>query len=158
MHREGLNQSKLWQVATLGPLGNAKNAPGTWGSIPGLAVGMLFYEVGLYSFELRLLLLGLLTAFSWWVIDKVETRFEFHDDQRIVIDELCGQAWVTAFFEPTLITLGLTFMSFRFFDISKPLLIGWLDRKAPGAWGTLFDDVVAGLVSIPTVYVLLKLI
>ena len=42
------------------------------------------------------------------------------------------------------------FLLFRLFDISKPSLIGKIDRDVAGAWGTLGDDLLAGAVAAAT--------
>ena len=68
-----------------------------------------------------------------------------HDDQRIVIDEVIGQSIALSFCPPTFLSLILGFTLFRLFDITKPGPIGWADRRLPGAWGTLLDDVMAGI-------------
>ena len=37
-----------------------------------------------------------------------------------------------------------SFLFFRLFDIWKPSVIGKIDREAPGGWGVMGDDLVAG--------------
>ena len=53
--------------------------------------------------------------------------------------------------------LLLSFVFFRLFDIFKPWPISYVDRHVPGAWGTLFDDVLAGLAALMTVALLMRL-
>jgi phosphatidylglycerophosphatase A len=38
-------------------------------------------------------------------------------------------------------------MLFRYFDITKPSIIGRLDREAKGGLGVVADDIVAGAVA-----------
>ena len=38
-------------------------------------------------------------------------------------------------------------MTFRIFDIAKPFPIHYLEKKLPGGWGIVADDVVAGLLA-----------
>ena len=42
-------------------------------------------------------------------------------------------------------TVISAFVLFRFFDIVKPGIIGYIDRKTEGGIGIMLDDVVAGL-------------
>ena len=37
------------------------------------------------------------------------------------------------------------FVAFRVFDIAKPGPIAWVEHRLPGAYGVMFDDVLAGL-------------
>lgn len=133
-------------------IGRLKKAPGTFGSIPGLAMGALIHRGALatdLSLAVRslgiggaLLLLGIL---SYWAIAQTEKALGIHDDPRIVIDEVLGQAIAVAFLPPSELGLLLGFGLFRLLDITKPGPIGWCDRELPGAWGTMLDDVLAGL-------------
>ncbi len=143
----------IWGYLALAyPLGLAPKAPGTFGSLMGLPLGaLLFYAAQHlpvpppYAHIFVVLCLIILSWGAWYVIDRTEAAWQTHDDSRIVIDEVIGQAIPLAFmgFDP--ITLGLGFILFRFFDIVKPGPIGWADRKLPGAWGTLLDDLIAGV-------------
>jgi phosphatidylglycerophosphatase A len=44
------------------------------------------------------------------------------------------------------------FLFFRLFDIWKPFPVGWIDRKGPGALGTMLDDVAAGVMAWITLF------
>jgi phosphatidylglycerophosphatase A len=39
------------------------------------------------------------------------------------------------------------FIAFRAFDIAKPFPVRLLDRRVPGGWGVVLDDVAAGVYS-----------
>ena len=157
----------VWsRLAVAYPLGLAPWAPGTFGSLPGLVLGALIYytgqgwisSLGLIPELWAVFCLGLLIWLAWAAIHRTENLWQTHDDGRIVIDEVAGQAIPIAFlgFDPT--TLILSFILFRLLDILKPGLIGWCDRQLPGAWGTLLDDLVAGLCTWPLVFALSSLI
>lgn len=148
-------QARTWytDVACLYPFGYAPKAPGTWGSLPGVVLGwFLFYltQNKLPSFInpyfVAVIALSLIGFLSYWFIKKTEQFWDCHDDKKIVIDELIGQAIPLAFFADSWVYLLGSFLLFRFFDIVKPGPIGWIDKNLPGAWGTLLDDVLAGLV------------
>lgn len=147
-------QLNFWSsLAVAFPLGLAPKAPGTFGSLAGIPVGLFFFTYG-HTLAQRIawpawlvqtFLLSLLGVFSWWVIERTEKLWNTHDDGRIVIDEVLGQAIPLSFMAADWKVVLAAFVLFRFFDIVKPGPIGWADRKLPGAWGTLIDDVIAGI-------------
>ncbi len=133
------------QLAMAFGIGKAPKAPGTFGSLPGLALG-----VGLHHLNSVLLItvaLLLLAVLAWWAIARTESVLGIHDDQRIVIDEVAGQAIAVAYLTPSVFAVVLAFGLFRLLDVTKPLLIGKIDRDGPGAFGTLGDDLLAGAVA-----------
>ncbi len=138
-------------ISTVCGIGFAKVAPGTWGSIPGLLLAWGLYKLslpiggGFYTAIFLLITLSLLSYFATYCIDKTEKMWETHDPKSIVVDEVLGQALCLAFFEPTLISYSLGFLLFRFFDILKPWPISWIDKHVNTAFGTLADDLVAGI-------------
>ena len=129
--------------ATAFGCGYAKKAPGTAGSIPGLAIGA---ALALWNPDLliKILAVGIIIAIAFVSIFITEKVWDTHDDQRIVIDEVAGQAIATAFLPFSWPGILISFLLFRFFDIWKPGPIGWADASLPGVWGTLIDDLLAG--------------
>lgn len=154
------------RLAVAYPFGLAPRAPGTFGSLPGLALGALIFKVGQSSglssdaaaFAIAIPSIGLATFIAWMAIDRTEKLWGTHDDGSIVIDEVVGQAIPLAFLGYDPLILGLSFVLFRLLDITKPGLIGWCDRELHGAWGTLLDDVVAGICTLPLVFALSSLL
>jgi phosphatidylglycerophosphatase A len=135
-----------------GGLGYLPKAPGTWGSLPGLVLGALVFEGGLFwsgttKIFYYVIVYSILTLWAYWAIDRVERLLNIHDDGRFVVDEVVGQAIACSLIEPTILSLGVAFILFRVLDILKPGPVGYLDRMIPGAWGTLLDDLLAGLVA-----------
>lgn len=142
------------KIAIMYPLGLLP-APGTWGSLPGLLLGAFLskirHELGLI-WLLDVLFLALIFAFicyfSLKIIDSAEGFLNCHDDKRIVLDEVIGQAIPVSFITIEPVSMLICFGLFRFFDILKPGPIGVVDKKWPGAYGTLFDDVIAGIIAL----------
>lgn len=137
-----LSHPAIFLASWLGS-GFLKPAPGTWGSLAALPFGLaLSYYSGITG-----LLLGIALIFiiGLWSAAIFEEQSGVHDDKRIVIDEVAGQwiALIPAAFNPLLILLA--FISFRFFDILKPWPIGYIDKKVEGAFGVMFDDIIAGI-------------
>lgn len=116
-------------------IGRLRPAPGTWGSLLGLA--------GVYFFSAHYLITIALTLIAWISIALYEQK-NSHDNSEVVIDEVVGIFISFLFLPLTLPILVAGFFIFRVLDILKPFPISWLDKNVPGAFGTLFDDMVAG--------------
>ncbi|WP_457744426.1 phosphatidylglycerophosphatase A family protein [Sulfurimonas sp.] len=145
-----------WFFLTLGYSGLSPKAPGTMGTVVALPLGMAI----LIYFDTTTLFLAalLVSVIAIKVINKYEDETSNHDDQRIVIDELAGM-WFALSIAPALtiasnqiMTLSngfliqslLSFALFRYFDITKPSIIGRIDRDAKGGIGVMGDDIIAG--------------
>lgn len=170
-----LSNSKLHKVATLFAtgfgVGFLPKAPGTWGSLLGLGAAYLGHyaaamasgsfwqaDLSLAGSGIGILILGLASCWGLGSILLTERYWQCHDDKRIVIDEVIGQMVASIWFHPDLLTYGITFALFRFFDIYKPGPIGWIDRRVFAAWGTLADDLAAGVAAALVWYLLKPLI
>jgi len=145
-----------WFFLTLGYSGLSPKAPGTMGTLVSLPLGMLIL---IYFDSVTLFLAAtLISIIAIKVIDKYEQESKNHDDQRIVIDELAGM-WYALSIAPAmgvalnqvtnlengfLIQSILSFILFRYFDITKPSIIGRIDRDAKGGIGVMGDDIIAG--------------
>ena len=141
---------------TVGFSGLAPFAPGTVGTLVSLPLGMLI----LIYFDAYTLFLAtvLISIIAIKEINKYELKTNSHDDKSIVIDELAGMWFalsvapaisvglddVTTLENGFLIQSILSFALFRYFDITKPSLIGRIDREAKGGVGVMGDDILAG--------------
>ncbi len=145
-----------WFFLTLGYSGLSPKAPGTVGTLVSLPLGVLIL---LYLDSTTLFLATLLiSVIAVKVINKYEEESGIHDNQNIVIDELAGM-WFALSVAPAvgvapeavftlqngfLVQVILSFILFRYFDITKPSIIGRIDREAPGGVGVMGDDIIAG--------------
>lgn len=91
------------------------------------------------------LLLGV--ALLWpgvWASAKMERDAGKPDPQSVVVDEVVGQ-WIGLAGASSLgwKQVLAAFLLFRLFDIVKPFPVARLER-APGGWGIMLDDVMAG--------------
>ncbi len=128
-------------VATLG-VGKIPKAPGTWGSL--LAV-LIWWALFPLSIEVQVALIVGAFLMGWLATHYYEKWNNKHDPKEVVVDELVGM-WITLFAAPKewwIFALG--FLLFRLFDIWKPFPIGWVDKRVPGAFGTMVDDVIAAI-------------
>lgn len=133
-------------LATAGGAGFVPQAPGTAGSLVGVALYVLVSHSG--ASWIYLPLLATLLIAGIWAAGRVEAIYG-HDASQIVIDEVVGQMLTLSFATRTdsrSVAVGviLGFLLFRFFDILKPFPIRRLEGLSGGI-GVMADDVGAGL-------------
>lgn len=155
-----------WLALGLGS-GLPRRAPGTWGTVGGLIVGVFLMTLGFVPF----LMLTILSCFiGVWFCGRTSEMMGVHDDPHIVWDEWSG-IWITLLplsylltfqnamlgsywqniLQPfSLIALIVAFVLFRFFDILKPPPIAWADKKVAGGLGIMLDDIIAGIMAAAT--------
>ncbi len=80
-------------------------------------------------------------------IDKEEEESKIHDSSYIVIDELVGMWLAMAISGLSLAGVILSFIFFRIYDITKPSLIGKIDKEVNGGLGVVADDALAGVLA-----------
>lgn len=80
-------------------------------------------------------------------IDKEEEETKRHDSSYIVIDELVGMWLAMAISGLSLAGVILSFIFFRIYDITKPSLIGKIDKEVKGGLGVVADDALAGVLA-----------
>ena len=144
--------SNFWHFLAFGfGTGLAKKAPGTWGTLAGLALMPLLYMLPLL---LAVLFIGLASVFGFWLCGRVADDLGVHDHGGIVWDEMVG-IWITLILLPnTWVWWVLGFVLFRALDILKPWPISVLDRHVGGGLGIMVDDMLAGLVAAALLYAL----
>ena len=144
--------SNLWHFLAFGfGTGLAKKAPGTWGTVAGLAVMPLLYLLPLW---LALLWIALASVFGIWLCGRVADDLGVHDHGGIVWDEMVG-IWMTLILLPNSWQWWLLgFIVFRVLDILKPWPISLLDRHVGGGLGIMVDDMLAGLIAAALLYAL----
>lgn len=137
--------SNIWHFLAFGfGTGLAKKAPGTWGTLAGLAVMPLLHWLPL---PLALLLIVLASIFGIWLCGRVAEDLGVPDHGGIVWDEMVG-IWLTLILLPnSLLWWVLGFVLFRILDIVKPWPISWLDRRVAGGLGIMLDDILAGVIA-----------
>ncbi len=133
-------------------VGYAPKAPGTFGSLLGLALGGLLLPAG----HLTLLIFTIIVA-GLGIIAIQKSGSAGSDPGWIVIDEIAGQMLtLLALSHTSFLGLTLGFVLFRLFDIWKPGPVGWADA-IHNEWGVMGDDLIAGLLAL-AVLLLLRLV
>jgi phosphatidylglycerophosphatase A len=129
-------------VASAGGIGFIPFAPGTFGSIPGVALALALRGAGPWWAEG--LLVAVLFAAGVWAATAAETYFGRIDPGPVVIDEVVGMMITTLFLPLSWTGWLVAFLVFRACDIVKPFPAGRAERL-PGGFGVMCDDVLAGL-------------
>lgn len=151
-------------IATCG-VGYIPIAPGTWGSMVGVALYFFLFAFGhhvlfagvehnqfnqqlVWTVELTgvLVAIFLVTMIGIWAASRAEKLLRRKDPRAVVIDEVAGQMvallsgplWLHRWWS----ILG-AFLLFRLFDIWKPYPIRRLERLESGL-GIMADDIAAG--------------
>ncbi|MGL2635541.1 phosphatidylglycerophosphatase A family protein [Helicobacter pylori] len=123
--------------------GYSKKAPGTIGSLVALLLGLPVLAFSANTLFLGAIFVGLIAITQ---IDK-EEETKRHDSSYIVIDELVGMWLAMAISGLSLTGVVLSFIFFRIYDITKPSLIGKIDKEVKGGLGVVADDALAGVLA-----------
>lgn len=124
--------------------GYSKKAPGTIGSLVALLLGLPILIFSANTLFLGAIFVGLIAIAQ---IDKEEEESKIHDSSYIVIDELVGMWLAMAISGLSLAGVVLSFIFFRVYDITKPSLIGRIDKEVKGGLGVVADDALAGVLA-----------
>lgn len=141
-------------LATGFGVGSMPFAPGTWGTMLGMALLAPLVWLGLdVRLHLLLILLGFVVGVS--VCGRVARRLGIKDPSIIVFDEIVG-VWVSLLLVPLswfwwLLAFGL----FRLFDVLKPWPVNKADRNLDGGLGIMLDDLLAGLYALGAVQLIM---
>ncbi len=141
-------------IATVFGIGLIPFAPGTWGSLAAIPMAYGLHYLG--GFPALLVATIALYFIGLWATTEMTKGSDNHDPSEIVIDEVVGQWTALLAVSGGLWSAGVpgyifpypgwvsAFLLFRLFDIWKPWLVGWADRKSTPT-GVMLDDVIAGI-------------
>jgi phosphatidylglycerophosphatase A len=128
-------------LATAGGAGYSPVAPGTAGSVVGVAIYFLTWQ---WPLAAQLALVAVTSVIGVWAADEAARHFGREDPGPVVIDEVAGQLLTLVGTGGSLAGMLLGFFLFRALDIVKP----WPARQfedLPGGVGIMADDLMAGL-------------
>ena len=162
--KENIMKKKLaFCIASLFGIGFAPVASGTFGSFATVWVAApLCYYFGFCGVFWAVIVATVIGTLA----TKEVLKYTKHDPSLVVVDEFAGQMltfvatanmlrgqchWKAALWY--LIGFGL----FRVFDITKPWIVGWADKKLLNAWGVMLDDIFAGAFASVCLYALMYL-
>jgi phosphatidylglycerophosphatase A len=121
--------------------GLARFAPGTMGTLLAWPLGWLLLG-GLHPVVV-VVALAVLFLLGVWACGVTGRHLGMHDHGSMVWDEFVAFLLVLAILPYELGWQAAGFVLFRVFDIAKPPPIRWIERRYPGGFGVMFDDLVA---------------
>jgi phosphatidylglycerophosphatase A len=119
-------------------------APGTAGTLAAVPLYLLLRDLSLGDY---LAVVALLFLVGLPVCAHAVRQLGVHDHPAIVWDEIVGYLVTMVAAPPGLVWIVAGFVLFRIFDILKPWPIRWCDRRVPGGFGIMLDDLLAGVLS-----------
>ena len=122
--------------------GLAPFAPGTFGSLVGLAFALARAHQG---WGWKLAAIALAGTEGVRICGESARRLGVHDHPAIVWDEVVGMMIAMLAAPAAWWGAPLAFALFRLFDIAKPWPIREIDHGMSGGAGIMLDDVLAGL-------------
>lgn len=136
-------QRLLVLVASLGPLGYLPASGTATVLIAGVPMVYLMHRwstVTQIAFTVGFMLLAV------WIHDVGDRILGEKDSRKLVWDELAG-FFVACAMLPSLTwtILAIAFVVERAIDIAKIPPANWIEKRWPGGWGVVGDDIVAGL-------------
>ena len=131
-------------VASFGYVGFFPFAPGTAGSLAGLALFAFIRWVGVPAIELGAIVA--VFAIGIWAASGTEVALGRKDPGVVVIDEVLGMLITLALLPVSIPGVALGFLLFRVLDVVKPYPAAQLEHLH-GGLGIMADDAVAGLYS-----------
>ena len=140
-------------VARAGYAGFTPFAPGTVGSMVGLALYIALRWTDSAALETAALILSLLGGM--WAAGVAEKELG-KDPGPVVIDEVHGMLVTVAFLNVTPLGAFVGFVLFRLYDVIKPYPAGRLEHLHGGP-GIMLDDLMAGVYSNLTLRALIAL-
>ena len=143
----------LARFAEAYPIGHSKYAPGTMGSLIGVLVG--YFLILNLDIKFYLIFLIIFIIISYFLCESHLKLYNIIDPKKVVIDEISGQFIAILGCVQSdksiyiFLSLLLSFVLFRFFDITK---VGPIKRfeNLPNGIGIMADDIVAGLFALVT--------
>lgn len=142
-------------VASAGGFGYLPVAPGTWGTLPAVAIYLAAaYALGEPARSLVVAAALVLSCAATVAVGPwAEAYWQRKDPKRLVLDEVAGFLLVALCYRvgaPWQVALW-GFLAARAFDIIKPFPARRCERL-PHGWGVLLDDLVASAYAVGALY------
>ena len=106
----------------------------------------------------QLLFFFIFTIVSTWICENFLHDSGLGDESWIVVDEFSAMLFIMAFLPRDVFLVLLALLMFRLFDIWKPWLVGFVDRKIHGGVGVMLDDMMAALFVLAIILPLVQVI
>jgi len=146
-------QRCLLAIGSIGPLGYFPASGTATVAIVGIP---LFWWESKQTLVVQLLLAAALTVIALLLHGEGDRLLGEKDSRKLVWDELVG-FWIAVLGAPfTWQLVVVAFLLERGLDILKFPPAGWIERRCPGAWGVVGDDMVAGLYTCAVLHAALR--
>ena len=123
--------------------GLAPKAPGTFGTLVGLAIYWVCALVlAIPPFVVAFVSIPLFVV-GMWASEATSRDLGVDDHGSIVIDEITAFIPLAALASSSIVLQLIAFGLFRLFDIWKPPPIRMFEQRLKGGFGIMFDDLVA---------------
>jgi phosphatidylglycerophosphatase A len=144
-------------VGTLAYLGYVPIASGTVAvAVVGLPSYFLLVSILKLGWESFLACCVALSMLAVWVAGRTDRVLGEQDSKKNVIDEIPG-FWIAMIGLPlTWQVVAAAFFVERSIDIVKVWPANWVEKKLPGGWGVVLDDVVAGVYTLGILHVAVR--
>ena len=129
--------------------------PGTVGTVVAIPFSLALNRLAAINLTLAILILIASIYCAIWLSTKAANILKQKDPQVIVMDEIVGFVAANFLAPPRFSALLWSFVLFRFFDIAKVFPTNRLEQL-PGGAGIVLDDVMAGLYTLISLRLLLK--
>jgi phosphatidylglycerophosphatase A len=117
-------------------------APGTAGTVGALPLYFLLALGGPVAIAAGAVVL---TFVGIWAAGRVAIQLDKKDPQVVCIDEVAGVMIALVVAPRTFAGIATAVVLFRLTDQIKPWPARMLERRCPGGWGIVLDDVAAGV-------------
>jgi len=136
-------------------LGYSPIFPGALGVTFGTVIAYLVHPLSLY---IKILITLALIIFSVPLTTKAEKLFQKKDCKKIIIDEVVGVLIATIWFSNLSVIMFISILFiYGLFDAIK-IYPANVSEKLYGGWGIVIDDIIAGIYTALTVFMLLKFV
>lgn len=142
-------------IGSLGPIGYLPASGTVAVAVVGIPLYLLMHRLRI---EWYIGLTALLTGLSIIIHQAGDRILGEKDSRKLVWDELVGFAVAMTAVPPTWPLIALGFVLERAIDIAKIPPADIVERRLPGGWGVVGDDVVAGLYTLGLLHLGCRLI
>ncbi len=135
-----MNARVAYALGTFFGVGRFTPAPGTLGTLAAVPLYLVLQRGGASTV---LAVAALLAVVGGVAASEVSKREGVSDPPCVVVDEVAGTLVALAFSPPRFLWVCAGVVLFRVFDTKKPWPAGWCERRLPGGWGIMLDDLAA---------------
>lgn len=141
--------------ATCFGLGYSPIFPGAIGVVLGTTIAYLVHPLSLY---IKILITLALIVFTVPLSAKAEKLFQKKDCKKIIIDEVVGVLIATIWFANLSIIMFISILFlYGLFDAIK-IYPANISEKLHGGWGIVMDDIIAGVYTALTIFLIVKFV